>query len=49
LQSDVGNGAIAEHPMTQVAPAGKACAVSAAAMFATMPDATPATTAAHKY
>jgi hypothetical protein len=42
LQSDVGNGAVAEHPVTQVAPAGekmpaaavsgKACAVSAATM-----------------
>ena len=45
LQRHVGNGAIAEHPVTQMPAAtvsGKACAVSAAAMpaasvFATMP------------
>jgi hypothetical protein len=41
LQSDVGNGAIAEHPVTQMpaaAVSGKSCAVFAATVSAAMSD-----------
>jgi hypothetical protein len=41
LQRHVGNGAIVEHPVTQMPAAtvsGKACAVSAAPVFAAMSD-----------